>query len=269
MTLGWYPRLLQTVLMRVRPNVLAAKIKAWLGVKRVPLGTDHGTFWIDPVSLLGVALSRQGVHEDGMVQTLRQFLGEGRCFVDLGANEGYFTIIAARLCGASGRVLAIEPQQRLLPVIEENIRLNQSPGVTLLNTAVGAEAGMAVMHLTASTNTGGSGFERRSRFALPTQAITMLTLEHVLDQQGVAHVDLMKVDIEGFEYEALLGSPTVFEQQRVKALALELHPALLASRGKDVQDITALLASCGYTPVQTFGNTVWIAEGAARANRPA
>jgi len=255
--------------MRVRPNVLAAWIKDLLRVKRVPLGTDHGIFWIDPVSLLGIALSRQGVHEDGMVKTLQTFLKPGDTFVDLGANEGYFTVIAAELCGATGRVLAIEPQQRLLPVIAENLRLNESPSVTVLNAAVGAEAGTAVMHLTASTNTGGSGFERRSRFALPTQAVTIQTLEQVLDQQGITHVDLMKVDIEGFEYEALLGSPKVFEQQRVKALALELHPTLLASRGKHVQDITALLTRCGYTQVQTFGNTVWIAEASARPHRPA
>ena len=254
-----YQKLLQTVLMQVRPNVFAASIKARLGVKRLPLSTRHGTFWIDPVSLLGVALSRQGVHEEGMVRTLHQFLSEGSSFVDLGANEGYFTIIGARLCGVAGRVLAIEPQQRLLPVIEETLRLNQSLGVALRHVAVGAEAGMAVMHLTASTNTGASGFERRSRLSLPTQEVTMLTLEQVLDQEGIAQVDLIKVDIEGFEYEALLGSPQVFERHRIKAIALELHPTLLAGRGKRAEDITEMLERCGYTLTATFGNAVWLA----------
>ena len=261
-TLGWYPRLLQTVLMRVRPNLLAAKIKSWLGVKRIPLETCQGTFWIDPVSLLGIALSRQGVHEDGMVKTLQTYLKPGCTFVDLGANEGYFTVIAARLCGTSGRVLALEPQQRLIPVIHENLRLNQSTGVALLNAAVGSEAKTAVLHLTASTNTGGSGFERRSRFSLPTQEVTMLTLEQVLDQQGFTRVDLMKVDIEGFEYEALLGSPQVFEQHRIKAVALELHPTLLAGRGKRTEDITEMLERCGYTRSDSFGNSVWLAPQA-------
>jgi len=262
MTLGWYLRLLQTVLMRVRPNLLADRIKVWLGVKRVPLSTDHGSFWIDPVSLLGIALSKRGVHEDGMVKTLQSYLKPGGTFVDLGANEGYFTVIGARLCGEAGGVLAIEPQQRLLPVIEENLRLNQSPSVTLLNVAVGAETGMAVMHLTASTNTGGSGFDRRSRFALPTQEVTMQTLEHVLDEQGIQRVDLMKVDIEGFEYEALLGSPQVFEQHRIKAVALELHPTLLAGRGKRAEDITEMLERCSYALSESFGNRVWLAPQA-------
>jgi len=83
--------------------------------------------------------------------------------VDLGANEGYFTVIGARLCGDTGRVLAIEPQLRLLPVIEENVRLNNVADVTLVNVAIGDQPGTVEMQLTPSTNNGGSGFGRRSR----------------------------------------------------------------------------------------------------------
>lgn len=254
-----YLRFLQRVLMRVRPNILAGWLKTLLGVRRLPVETPQGQFWIDPVSLLGIALTTHGLHEEGMVNTLEKFLAPGCCFVDLGANEGYFSIIGARLCGPTGRVIAIEPQNRLLRVIEENIRQNASPSVTLVHAAVGDKAGMAVMHLTASTNTGGSGFERRSNYKLPTQEVSMLTLEQLLDAHSVAKVDLMKVDIEGFEYEALLGSPRVFEEQRIKALALELHPAILSGRGKDAGEIEAMLKRCGYHCEDRFGNTVWIA----------
>jgi hypothetical protein len=69
----------------------------------------------------------------------------------------------------------------------------------------------------------------------------------------------MKIDIEGFEYEALLGSPRVFQQHRIRALALELHPHILAARGKDAGEITAMLANAGYTRTETFGNDVWTA----------
>jgi FkbM family methyltransferase len=258
-TLSPYLRFLQKTLMKVRPNILAAKLKNLLGVKRLPFETPQGTFLIDPISLLGIALTTKGLHEEGMVKTLEKFLSRGSCFVDLGANEGYFTIIAARLCGEAGRVISIEPQQRLHAVIKENIRLNKSPNAALVGAAIGDKPGTAVMHLTASTNTGGSGFERRSSYPLPTQEVSMMTLEQLLDAQSASSVDLMKVDIEGFEYEALLGSPKVFEQHRIKALALELHPAILSARGKDSADITGMLTRCGYRCEDTFGNTVWIA----------
>ena len=259
MKLTAYQKFLQHVLMRVRPSFVAAWLKPLLGVKRLATETAYGTFWVDPVSVLGIRLTREGIYEDGMIKTLEKFLRPGSCFVDLGANEGYFTVIGARLCGHAGRVIAIEPQHRLLPVIEENVRLNNVPNVTLVNVAIGDKPGTVEMQLTPSTNNGGSGFGRRTRYKLPTQPVMMQTLAQALDVQTATKIDLMKVDIEGFEYEALLGSPQVFEQQRIKALALELHPTLLSGRGKDAGDIEAMLKRCGYRCEETFGNPVWIA----------
>lgn len=259
MRLTAYQRFLQHVLMRIRPSFIAAWLKPLLGVKRLAAETGYGTFWVDPVSVFGIKLTNKGVYEDGMIKTLEKFLHPGSCFVDLGANEGYFTVIGARLCGDTGRVLAIEPQLRLLPVIEENMRLNNVANVTLVNVAIGDQPGTVEMQLTPSTNNGGSGFGRRSRYKLPTQQIAMQTLAQVLDGQAATEIDLMKVDIEGFEYEALLGSPHVFEQHRIKALALELHPTLLSERGKDAGDIEAMLKRCGYRCEEAFGNPVWIA----------
>lgn len=81
----------------------------------------------------------------------------------------------------------------------------------------------------------------------------------MLDEVGMGHVDLMKVDIEGFEYEALLGAPEVFQRHRVAALALELHPTRLASRHKDATDIATMLERCGYKLTTSEGNDVWLA----------
>jgi FkbM family methyltransferase len=254
-----YQRLLQRVIMRVRPATLAAVVKRLLGVRRVAVDTEDGCFNIDPVSLLGLALTRQGCHEAGMRSTLHHFLGPGKTFVDLGANEGYFTVIAARLCAPGGRVVAIEPQQRLLQVISDNVKLNSSPGVHVVNAAVTHTSGLATLHLTASTSSGGSSLHNPCKYPLPTQQIATLTLGELLDREGLSHIDLMKVDIEGFEYEALLGSPEVFREHRVAAMALELHPSILAARHKPCEDILQMLAACGYEMTCPFGHTVWIA----------
>ena len=85
----------------------------------------------------------------------------------------------------------------------------------------------------------------------------MTTLEQVLDECQLQVVDLLKVDIEGHEYEAILGSPALFEKHRVRVLALELHPGILRSRGKDSQDIDRFLQKCGYQLEIRGGNTVW------------
>lgn len=259
MSLSLYYRFLQSTLMRVRPSFVAAWLKTILRVKRVAFKTSQGTFWIDPVSVLGSIITIEGVYEKGMIQTLERFLTPGSIFVDLGANEGYFSVIAARLCGSSGRVISIEPQNRLIPVIQENLRLNASENVTLINAAIGERPGSAEITLMPSTNNGGSGFGRRTNFRLATQEITMMTLEQVLDAQGLSQVHLLKVDIEGYEYEALLGSQHVFEQHRVKRLALELHPTILVGRGKDGHEIEVMLERCGYHREDESVNAVWVA----------
>lgn len=250
-------RILQFVLMRLRPAWLAAKVKNLIHVQRVTIDTEDGRFWVDPVSLLGMALSTHGRHEPSMGQTLGTLLKPGMTFVDLGANEGYFSVLAGRLVGLGGRVLAIEPQDRLQPIISRNLELNTLANVQIAHVLVCDHTGVESLHLMPSTATGGSGVHRRTSYELPTQEVPAITLEALLDHHEIRQVDLMKVDIEGSEYEAILGSPALFRSGRIKAMALELHPAILAERNKRMADITDFLSSCGYTVDRAFGNPVW------------
>lgn len=257
--LSLYYRLLQVVLMRLRPAPIATALKRILRVRRVTVTTLQGRFCVDPVSIMGIALTRGGTYESGMIATLNASLTHGSTFVDLGANEGYFTVIGAGLCGPTGRVVAIEPQERLLPIISKNLHLNSLLNTIVVNAAITDRPGQVTLHLTSNTNSGGSGLHRHTKYPLPTQEVAAMTLEQLLDVQGVKVVDLLKVDIEGSEYEALLGSPRLFQECRIKALALELHPTILADRGKDAEDIVALLTGAGYQKKQPFGNDLWLA----------
>lgn len=250
-------RLLQKSLIRVRPALVADLIKRLLRIRRVPFETQYGIFAIDPISLLGISLSNCGVFEPAMCRTLERHLQPGSTFIDLGANEGYFSIIAGRICGPTGRVLAIEPQLRLLQVIEQNLNLNGLTNVSILNRAIGNCECDSEIYLTPSTLTGGSGFHNHSRYRLRKQKVTVTTLAKVLEDQAIHHVDLMKIDIEGHEFEALLGSPTVLESNRVKCIALELHDSILAARGKNKQEIVDLLKQTGYRLDDSTGTQVW------------
>ena len=111
---------------------------------------------------------------------------------------------------------------------------------------------------------GSSGLVKDARANRPTQEIAVKTLAQVFDDQGLSHVDLMKMDIESYEYEALLGSVALFRQKRFRVLAIEVHPDILARRGKSAADIGAMLAECGYQFSTEFGNSVWSLPDQAR-----
>jgi FkbM family methyltransferase len=244
-------------LLNVRPAPIASILKKILRVRRKVIKTHWGSFWVDPVSNLGRALCRDGIYEPGMLKTIEKYLSAGDTFIDLGANEGYFTVLAARQVGPDGCVLAIEPQSRLLPVINQNLRLNDVTSVTVLNVALTDVQGPVTIHLASDTNTGASGQYRMTKYKLKTQDAKGRTLAQVLDDERLSTVDLIKIDIEGAEYEVLLGSSEIFMQGRVRAIALELHPTILEARGKNVDEITRMLTDNGYQAVSGFGNTVW------------
>lgn len=235
-------------LMKLRPAPLAVMLKRLLRVRRLEHATPHGTFWVDPASYQGLALLREGRYEPDLLETVLRSLRPGDVFVDVGANEGYFTVVASRQVGANGRVLAIEPQERLQEVIARNCALNDCKNVTKVAAAVSDREGEASIYLTPDVNNSASSLQRPTRYGLPQQTVASRTLESLLDENGVTRCQLMKIDVEGWEYEAVLGSRNLFASGRVEAVALELHPHLLAARNLRAEEITEFLSQCGYRP---------------------
>lgn len=250
-------RAMQKILMRVRPAFLAAWLKKVLGIRRKAVETKEGIFWIDPVSQLAINLVAPHGYEPEMGETLRRYLRPGATFVDIGANEGFFTVQAAKIVGPAGRVLAVEPQGRLQEVIRKNLVLNGLKNVTLVRSAVSDRPGEAKLHISPSTNTGSTGLSQSTRYRVPHEAVPMNTLEAILAKAGIQSVDLMKMDIEGFEYEAITGAEKLFREKRVKALALEMHPELMMGRGKNPEKIEKMLKENGYVKNPNDLTNVW------------
>jgi FkbM family methyltransferase len=244
------------LLLKVRPAPAASLLKRILRIRRLELSTREGRFWVDPASNSGVALAQSGVYDPATLGAIRQLLRPGDTFIDLGANEGYFTVVASRLVGPRGRVLAVEPQTRLEPVLSRNLSLNGCTNVTLVRDAVSDRRGTSVLHLTPDMNNAASGLAAPTRYRIPVQQVGLITLADLLAMApGAAPV--LKMDIESFEHEAIHGSESVFRDGAVRALILELHTGLLRKRGLDAESVPRLLRACGYLQPEGFGGLVW------------
>jgi FkbM family methyltransferase len=246
------------LILKVRPQFFASFLKKSLGFKRTNITTSEGIFHVDLASLLGDQLLKTGVYESEMIHVLKTYLGAGDIFVDLGGNEGYFTVIASLIVGKKGKVITIEPQSRLQPIIKKNLALNNCKNVTILQTLVSDSSGIGSLYLASDLNSGATSLVSISRFSLPKEDIQTLTLTEVFHQQKIFTCDLLKVDIEGYEYEAILGSKDLFTSHRIKAIALELHPYHLAKRRLSEKDIVNFLSSCGYSLSTLSSNTVFL-----------
>jgi FkbM family methyltransferase len=244
--------------MRVRRAPLAVVIKTLLGVQRIEVETVEGRFWLDPASDFGQRLLTHGIYEPGTVGTLKRILRPGGTFVDVGANEGYFSVVASRIVGPAGRVLAVEPQERLQEVLVRNFSLNNAGNATVTAAAVSDAPGVAEINLSPSMNTGASSLMHRTRYASKRERITTQTLAAVLAAAGISRVDLLKMDIEGWEYEGILGSRPLFEAGVIRALCLELHTGHLRARGLDSRPIVDFLIACGYRHASEFDSLVFM-----------
>lgn len=243
-------------LYRVRPAWLAAKAKRLLGIRRKNVATNFGNFLLDPVSMMA-CIGFGEAFEPEMTALFRRVIQPGDTVVDLGANEGYFTVLAARLAGSGGRVLAIEPQPWLGDIIRANAKLNGCDGVEVASLAVGADNGEAEFFVNVDTNSGASGFVTMSPRNARKTTVPVERLESLFDRRQLDVVNFMKVDIEGAEHDAVFGSRAVFVSGRVRAFVLEMHPGPLRKRGHDPSAFAPFFESCGYARMPDTSLNAW------------
>jgi hypothetical protein len=148
-------RQIQALIRTIRPAALASFVSRVTGLsKRRNVQTTEGAFWVDPVSDFGWTLANGG-YESEMKAVLERYLQPGCTFIDLGANEGYFSVVASRLVGPRGKVISVEPQSRLQNIIRTNLDLNKCANVRVVKAALSAQSGTVTLELAPDINTGG------------------------------------------------------------------------------------------------------------------
>ena len=168
------------------------------------------------------------------VEWLNEQLNSIDYFIDIGANVGYFSCIA-RSKGKS--VIAVEPLWKNLQILLRNIELNNGPPVEVLPLALSAEIG--VMNLYGFSSTGASLLPNWA--GAPSSAarrVPVTTLDNILDGRITDKSLLIKVDVEGFEYQLLKGSQRTLDREIRPVWLIEItnsqfHPQGINPHFKD------------------------------------
>jgi FkbM family methyltransferase len=237
---------IERLLLRVRPAAAASIAKAVFRVRRRELKAQVGTFLVDPVSNLGAALIRTGEYESEMSERILAHLRPGMTFVDVGANEGYFTVLASSAVGAGGRVVAIEPQRRAVEVLRANLALNGCVNVEVVEAAVGDVTGSLVLHLMPSTNSGATSAVRPVRYPVRTAKVAQTRIDDLLTSLKILSVDAMKIDVEGYELHVINGARESLRSGSVACALVELHPRQLRALGSSPQDVELSMRELGF-----------------------
>jgi FkbM family methyltransferase len=209
---------------------------------------------IDPSDYVGWQIFRTGHYEPASVALPRRIvMNEPGLFVDVGANFGWFTVAVAPIGGAT--VISIEPDSGNCLALRANIDHNGLRNVVVCNTAVGASLQLLAM---ARRSPGNSGTVAvlQSEPADPSEQywVAACPLEALLDRliRPPVRPVLMKLDIEGYEAQALAGLD--FDGPfRPKNILIECEPAFLANGWGSSDNLAAFLSARGYSLHDVFG----------------
>ncbi|MCB8883168.1 FkbM family methyltransferase [Acidisoma cellulosilytica] len=166
---------------------------------------------------------REDNYEREVAHVFQSVLKEGMSVLDIGANIGYFTMLSAALVGPTGRVLAIEPNPRNVRLIEASRRANGFENVRIVQTAAGRETGLLILNTSHSNGTT-SGLPADVRQLLDAETVACVRLDALLGEQD--RVDFIKVDVEGAEYNALLGGIETIRRNR-PVIVTEFGPSMM------------------------------------------
>ena len=164
---------------------------------------DGFRIWADPGEWVGQYIYATERYEEDTVALMTRLLKPGDCFVDVGANIGYLTLVGASLVGPTGSVIAFEPLSRARTSLVRNVALNKAVQVAVHGDAVCDRTGTVVFNI-------GPDHHTRTSSLLPTtesqgQTVVPCTrLDDVLRETD--RVRLLKIDVEGAEHLVLEGA---------------------------------------------------------------
>jgi FkbM family methyltransferase len=211
--------------------------------------------WIDGIKLdlrMGTDIARlvflAGEIDPNEFSFLADVLKPGMCVVDVGANEGLFTLFFRKRVGPGGRVIALEPSERELIHLKRNLRINRFLDVDVVPLAVGDHVGRARLSL---AEAGHAGHNALGTPAAPWVSVVdqveveVSTLDTLSDARNWPRIDLIKMDIEGSELRALRGADRLLARDR-PVLLLEAEQESLSLRGASFSELLSWLAARKY-----------------------
>ena len=192
-------------------------------------------------------LMNWGLYEPESMCAMERRLGPGDVVVDVGANCGLYTLVAARAVGPAGRVVALEPSPREFARLERNVALNGFAHVRCLAAAAAERAERVALHVARPPFAGHNTIACRFGFDAVTLAETISVPAVPLDEvlRDEARCDLLKLDIEGAELLALRGAEAALSRLR-PAVLMEVNPAALAAAGGSADELVAWMTDRGY-----------------------
>jgi FkbM family methyltransferase len=159
-----------------------------------------------------------GLAEPDTQRLLGTWLRPGSVFYDLGANVGFFTLIASQLVGSEGHVYALEPSATTASALSSNVARNDLRNVTVIEAAAGGADGSARLDPAGAVSQDARLIGEHEPGGVPVRLVTI----DALVRDGARPPDVVKIDVEGAEEDAIVGMRATLLTHR-PSVVCEIH----------------------------------------------
>lgn len=214
-------------------------------VRTTYLGID---FHLDLRDNLQRDLYYLGSYEADLLQYLLEEIRSGDVFVDIGAHIGTFALPIAHRLAEGGRVIAFEPAADTAAALEQNARSNRIDCLTIVRSALGsvAETGQLRESPSPAYLAQDMGVRTLHGSGQLVSEVPVIPFDMWAAESSLERIDIVKIDVEGSEYEVLAGMRASLEKYRPRLLIVEVVRGHLERSGASVELLESLVAKCGY-----------------------
>jgi FkbM family methyltransferase len=196
-------------------------------------GPLRGKRWIAGSSNHGCWL---GSYEFEKQQVFIEAIQSGDVIYDIGAHVGFYTLLSSKLAGTKGHVVAFEPFPSNVQFLQKHLKLNGVDNVTVIEKAVSDQPGQVAFEIAQSST---MGHLTKNKNAASSIMVDVVALDQFIDEAQLPLPDVLKVDIEGAEYDFLRGASQLLSSRPIKIF--------LATHGAEVHaNCLAFLRGLGY-----------------------
>jgi FkbM family methyltransferase len=236
----WFPRPPRWLLLRMAESIncripVEGKLLNGLRIKVV---------WNDDI---GREIYYQGCYEPRTIEVFRKILKPGMIFLDVGAHCGEFTLFASQIVGAEGEVHSFEPDSDTFRLLSESVHLNGLKNVRLNQSAVSDEDATKQFYQSTPNGIGGGCLQPLDEFQRGhAMQVACTRLDTYMKAKVLKRADVMKMDIEGAEINALKGAEALLATDGKPIILLEFNEFALSAFGGSCRKLAEELLSRGY-----------------------
>jgi len=220
------------------------------------LGSKMCLFPDDPLSQ---ALIRDGIREPEATAVMQKILKPDWTVIEIGANLGYYALMEAKVVK---QVYAIEPILKNMEALKKSIELNGYKNIKTYQLAIGPSNGEFDILVSRSSNISTMMADKMSvgvrnwfkSYSIGTEKIKTLTLDSFIENLKIDKVDLVRMDIEGYEIEAVKGMQnTLKNMSKGSYLFIEFHPTFFSDKTEMLETVDNIY-SHGFKTVNIDGD---------------